>query len=88
LVNASRYVTIELKQFEEKFLEAQNEKSSREYEIFLQIREQILDSYKNIKKVSDITSNIDFLSSLSQAAYENNYVKPSINTDSNLKIIS
>ncbi|MDD3145046.1 MAG: DNA mismatch repair protein MutS [Candidatus Gracilibacteria bacterium] len=88
LVNASRYVTIELKQFEEKFLEAQNEKSSREYEIFLQIREQILDSYKNIKKVSDITSNIDFLSALSQVAYENNYVKPIVNNNSNLKIIS
>lgn len=88
LINASRYVTIELKQFEEKFLEAQNEKSSREYEIFLQIREQILSSYKSIKEVSDITSNIDFLSALSQVAYENNYVKPTINNNSNIKIIS
>ncbi len=40
LVNASRYITIELKEFEEKFLEAQNSKSSREYEIFLDIREK------------------------------------------------
>jgi DNA mismatch repair protein MutS len=54
LVNASRYVTIELKQFEEKFLEAQAEKSKREYDLFLDIREKILDSYKDIKNISDI----------------------------------
>ena len=33
LVWASRYITLELKEFEAKFLEAQNEKANREYEI-------------------------------------------------------
>lgn len=88
LVNASRYITIELKEFEQKFLEAQNEKGTREYEIFLDIREKILDNYSNIKKSSDISSNIDFVSSLSQVAYENNYVKPDIIDGYDLNIVS
>ncbi|MDD2907582.1 MAG: DNA mismatch repair protein MutS [Candidatus Gracilibacteria bacterium] len=88
LVNASRYVTLELKQFEEKFLEAQNEKASREYEIFLDIREKILDSYKSIKEVSEVSANIDFVASLSQVAYESNYTRPKINNNSNLSIFS
>ena len=88
LVNASRYITIELKEFEQKFLEAQNEKGAREYEIFLDIREKILDNYSNIKKSSDISSNIDFISALSQVAYENNYVKPQIIDSYDLNIVS
>ncbi|MDD3794276.1 MAG: DNA mismatch repair protein MutS [Candidatus Gracilibacteria bacterium] len=87
LVNASRYITIELKEFEERFLEAQNEKSKREYDIFLEIREKILDGYSHIKNMSDLGANIDFITSLSQVAYEYNYVRPKITNDYNLKII-
>lgn len=87
LVNASRYVTIELKQFEEKFLEAQNEKSKREYDLFLDIREKILDSYIDIKNISEMWSNIDFITSLSIVAYENNYIKPNIWNNYDLKIV-
>ena len=78
LVNASRYITIELKEFEERFLEAQNSKSSREYEIFLDIREKILGNYSEIKKSADTSAYIDLISNLSFVAYENNYVKPDI----------
>lgn len=86
LVNASRYITIELKEFEEKFLEAQWEKAVREYEIFLSIREKILDKFSSIKKASDFSSNLDFLASLAQVAYENSFVKPTINNNYDLKI--
>lgn len=87
LVWSSRYITLELKEFEEKFLEAQNQKANREYEIFLQIREEILNNYSDIKNISDTTSNIDFLTCLSQVAYENNYIKPEISENFNLEII-
>ncbi len=88
LVWASRYITLELKEFEAKFLEAQNEKSNREYEIFLKIREEILDNFNDIKEISDKITNIDFLSTLSQVAYDNNYVRPEIFDGYDLEIIS
>lgn len=88
LVWASRYITLELKEFEAKFLEAQNEKANREYEIFLKIREDILDNFNDIKEISDKITNIDFLSTLSQVAYDNNYVRPEIFDWYDLEIIS
>lgn len=88
LVNASRYVTIELKEFEEKILEAESKMAAREYELFLEIREEILWNYNSIKKVSDVSSNIDFLSSLSFVAYENDYIKPELSKNYSLNIVS
>ena len=87
LVNASRYITVELKELEQKIIEAQTNKSSREYEIFLDIREKILDKYSYIKNASDICSNIDFISSLSQVAYNNNYIKPDISDNYDIDIV-
>jgi DNA mismatch repair protein MutS len=45
LVNSSRFITIKLKEFEQSFLEAQNNLASIEYEIFQEIREKILDNF-------------------------------------------
>ncbi len=87
LVNASRYITIELKEFENKFIEAQNEKALREYEIFLEIRAEILDSFSEIKSASDFIAKVDFLTSLWQVAYENNYTKPELSKNYDLKLI-
>jgi len=79
---------LELKEFEQKFLEAQNSKASREYELFLEIRAEILENFSDIKNISDITINIDFFSSLSQVAYDNNYIKPEISSGYDLEIVA
>lgn len=80
LVNSSRFITIKLKEFEQKFLEAQNSLSQREYEIFQEVREEILDWYASIKDASKDIAYIDFITSLSKVAYNNNYSKPKIHT--------
>ncbi len=87
LVNAARYITSELKEFEQDFREAEEEKASREYEIFLEIRAEILGSFSEIKNASDFIAEVDFLSSLWQAAYENNYTKPKLSKNYDLKLI-
>ncbi len=86
LVNSSRYITLELKEFEQKFLEAEEKKANREYELFLEIRWNILEAFSEIKKSSDFIAKLDFLSSLSQLAYENNYIKPEISKSYDLKL--
>lgn len=78
LVNASRYITSELKQFEEKYKKAESFLSSREYELFQEVRIEILDSYKQIKDLSDKTSILDFEISMANVAYLNNYIRPKI----------
>lgn len=86
LVNASRYITMELKDFEVKFVEAEQSLAELEYKLFQEIREKILDSYKNIKDLANNTSFLDFEVSMANVAYENNYTRPSMNSKYELDI--
>ncbi len=87
LVNASRYITVELKDFEEKYKKAENFLSSREYEIFQGVRAEILDWYNQIKDISSKISFLDFEVCMSNLAYANNYSRPKLvkNYELNIK---
>ena len=86
LVNASRYITSELKEFEESLLQSESILAEREYEIFLEIRDVVLSKFWEIKKVGRDVSKLDFVASLWSVAYKNNYVKPNLHTWYELKI--
>ena len=88
LVNASRYITSELKEFEEKYKKAENFLSSREYELFWEVRLEILDNYREIKDLSDSIAFLDFEISLSNIAYLYNYTRPKIRKNYDLKILN
>ncbi len=87
LVNASRFVTPELKEFEIGLLEAQWNLASLEYDLFSKVREEILEEFNTIKKISESSANIDILSNLAFVAYENNYVQPKMVESGELKIL-
>lgn len=76
LVNAERYITPELKEYESKVLTAQERISELEYEIFCQIRAKVAESTVRIQKNASIIATLDFLSALAYVASKNNYVKP------------
>lgn len=86
LVNASRYITIELKEFEQKFLEAENNLAELEYSLFNDVREKILNWYDEIKNISEKTAYLDFIAWLSSVAYNNDYTKPEFLDNSDLII--
>jgi DNA mismatch repair protein MutS len=52
LVNASRFITPELKDFEKDLMNAEGTLSELEYNLFLKLREKILDNFENIKLIS------------------------------------
>jgi DNA mismatch repair ATPase MutS len=54
----------------------------------LEVRAEILNSFDEIKKISEKSSYIDFCSSMAFVAYENNYVRPEISPDYDLEIVS
>ena len=87
LVNAWRFITNDIKEFEGKLLEAEWSLANREYDLFLEIRKDILDNFKIIKSFSEKSSYIDFYTTLSEVAYMNNYSKPKIVEDKTLEII-
>ncbi|MFA5917559.1 MAG: DNA mismatch repair protein MutS [Candidatus Gracilibacteria bacterium] len=88
LVNATRYITEELKGFEKEIMEGEQILADLEYKEFLNIRENILDSFKQIKELSEKTAKVDFMTSLSRVAYMGNYTKPEITKDYALQIKS
>ncbi len=86
LVNATRYITEELKGFEKEIMEWEQILADLEYKEFLNVRENILDSFKQIKELSEKTAKVDFMTSLSRVAYMWNYTKPEITKDYTLQI--
>lgn len=78
LVNASRFVTAELLEFQSHLSEAEEHLSGREYQIFLEIREEILGSFASIQSLSSKISFLDFTATLWHLAYQYNYCRPII----------
>ena len=79
LVNAERYITPELKQLEETILGAEDRLTSLEYDLFVQIREQIAENTARIQKTARAIAGTDVFASLACAAERNRYVCPKIN---------
>jgi DNA mismatch repair protein MutS len=86
LSNAERFITPELKEIEDKILNAEEKIKNLEYEIFTNIRNTIYKNIDRIQKTAKIIANIDVFVSFATVAYMNNYVKPTINEDNKLDI--
>ena len=78
LANAERYITPELKDFENKILGAQEKIVNIEYQLFSEIRDKIKTVLVSIQKTAQEIAQIDVLMSLSEAANRNNYVRPNL----------
>jgi len=78
LVNAERYITEELKTFENQVLGARERLLAVENHIFQDIKLLLQDSIEDIKKLSSQLAQIDALISLAEAAFVNNYTRPHI----------
>ena len=80
LVNAERYITEELKQFESKVLGAEEQRCTLELAIFNKIREQVRAESSDIQAVADYLASLDCLLALAETADQNDYCRPGINT--------
>ncbi|MFZ7131212.1 MAG: DNA mismatch repair protein MutS [Eubacteriales bacterium] len=78
LANSERYYTEELKDVENKILSAEEKIIHLEYEIFQNIKNDILLQVSRIKKTSENISIIDTLYSFAQVSFEYHYAKPTI----------
>lgn len=79
LVNAERYITQELKEYEEKILGAEEKITSIEQRIYQQIVAEVQRNIPAIQAVSKVVAKIDVLSSFAALAISNRYCKPQIN---------
>ncbi len=86
LKNAERFITPELKDYETKVLTAEDRAKDLEYDLFIQIREQIASFTPRLQTTSEAVAIVDVLSTLANLAVENRYVMPDITDGLELKI--
>jgi len=73
-----RYITPELKEYEEKVLGAEEKIASLEYELFCGLREHLADYCGSFQDTAQKLAVCDVVSSLADSAAEYNYVRPQI----------
>ncbi|MEW6507324.1 MAG: DNA mismatch repair protein MutS [Bacteroidota bacterium] len=87
LVNSERYITPELKEYEDKILNAEEKIIKLEFELYDQIRNNASTASVEIQENARLVAMLDCYLSLAEAADENKYVKPLLNESDKIEII-
>ncbi|WP_218732046.1 DNA mismatch repair protein MutS [Polaribacter sp. HaHaR_3_91] len=86
LVNAERYITEELKEYETKILGAEEKIAKIEQEIFSKLLQYIIQYVQIVQENAQVIAKIDCLLSFSVLAIDNNYVRPIMDESTDLEI--
>ncbi len=86
LVNAERFITPELKEFENKVLGAEEKRLELEYRLFVEIRKKTAIASSRILKAASFVAWIDYFTCLAEAARRYNYVCPVVNDSGEIAI--
>lgn len=86
LVNAERFITPELKEYEEKVLSAEDKSKQLEWEIFNKLRGMVLEEMGAIQENARALAELDVLSSLAVLALKFDYCKPKFRDEAGLEI--
>jgi DNA mismatch repair protein MutS len=86
LSNCERFITPELKEIEEKILGAEEKLITLEYNIFVNIREQVEKNVLRLQNSSKKIAEIDCIYSLAEIAFSNRYNRPEVSDDQTIDI--
>ena len=86
LVNAERYITEELKSYEEKILTAEEKIKALENKIYIELLDKLQKSLVDLKEIANLISELDVLNSFSTEASRFDYTCPKISKDNIIRI--
>jgi DNA mismatch repair protein MutS len=86
LVNAERYITEELKEYETKIIGAEEKIAKLEQEIYSQLIEFLTTHIKDMQQNAQLIGQIDCLGSFAKTAINNSYVRPVLENSTDLEI--
>lgn len=86
LVNAERYITQELKDYEQQILSAEDKIYALESAIYGALVSKIQESIRSIQSNSAIVAKLDVLAGFAELALENRYCRPEVNSGLSLEI--
>jgi DNA mismatch repair protein MutS len=85
--NSERYITEELKKFENEALTAQDRSIALEQQLFEKVRQTLLPHVERYQELAQGLSRVDVLSSLASLASERRYCRPTITDERVLEIV-
>jgi DNA mismatch repair protein MutS len=86
LKNAERYITPELKKYEEKVLTAEEKIYQREYELFVALRERVAEETQRLLQTAEVLAAMDVLAALAEVAVSRRYCRPELCAEPILEI--
>lgn len=86
LVNAERFITPVLKEYEELILNAEDRLVQLEYRLFCHVRDQVAQNTARIRSTASCVAEVDALLSLAEVAVKNNYTRPVLTEEKELII--
>ncbi len=87
LANAERYITEELKEYEDKVLNAEDRISGLEYSLFQEIRERVSAQGERIARTANSLAILDVLAGLADLAHEQGYCRPVVTEGDTISIL-
>ncbi len=76
LANNERYISPELKELEDKIIGAQAKRVALEYELFVEVRQKVLDNGERLFNSARAVALIDVITALGELASDEGYVRP------------
>ena len=86
VANAERYITDELKQMEDKVLGAQERSEKLEYELYLQVREAVLEHLRAIQTAAAALAQLDVFAGFAETVRLHGYCRPHVGSEGTLEI--
>jgi len=78
LKNAERYITPELKAYEEKVLTAEEKIHQREFDLFVALRDRVAEQTQRLLQTAESMAMLDVLAALAELAAERGYCRPTL----------
>jgi DNA mismatch repair protein MutS len=85
-VNGERFITPELKEMEGKILGADERARNLEYELFVQLREEVLQSLRELQEAAAAIATADVVCALAETARLFGYCQPVLTSESRIAI--
>ncbi len=87
LANSERFITPDLKEYEDIVLHSKEQIESLEYEIFIHLRQKASEYISSLQELASHLATLDCYISLSEIATKYNYVRPSFNSERRVTIV-
>ncbi|MGE5682199.1 MAG: DNA mismatch repair protein MutS, partial [Bacillota bacterium] len=86
LVNGERFITPELKDYEDKILNAEEKINDLEYQLFNEVRLAVASEVEKIQMNARLIAGLDCYLSLAECAFQYNYTKPLLDESNRIEI--